>query len=169
MVQKNLVLFVCLHGSAKSVVAMEYFNRFAAERGVPLRALSAGTEPDEVMPPEVTAGLAADGFDLDGKRPLGLTEALLAEAAPRPLRLWAHGDLPGAGALARRASFERIRALWTMQRSLHPPLDAPRFPHGITLRTFSVGRGLGVQKGQSPLVGPRMKSLMPVIVRRDCM
>jgi len=71
---------------------------------------------------------------------LALTEALLAEAAPRPLRLWAHGDLPGAGALARRASFERIRALWTMQRSLHPPLDAPRFPHGITLRTFSVGR-----------------------------
>ena len=28
------VLFVCLHGSAKSVIALEHFRRLAAERGV---------------------------------------------------------------------------------------------------------------------------------------
>ena len=59
---------------------------------------------------------------------LALTRAALAEAAPRPLRLWAHGDLPAAAALARRAGFERIRALWTMRRSLHTPLEAPASP-----------------------------------------
>jgi mycothiol synthase len=70
---------------------------------------------------------------------LALTQAALAEAAPRPLRLWAHGDLPAASALARRAGFERTRALWTMRRSLRSPLDTPHFPAGVTLRTFTVG------------------------------
>jgi len=28
------VLFVCLHGSAKSVIASEHFRRLAAERGL---------------------------------------------------------------------------------------------------------------------------------------
>ncbi len=71
---------------------------------------------------------------------LALTRALLAEAAPQPLRVWAHGDLPAAGALADRAGFTRIRSLWTMQRPLADPLPDPVFPPGVTLRTFSVGR-----------------------------
>ena len=71
---------------------------------------------------------------------LRLTRALLAEAGPHPLRLWAHGDLPGAAALAARAGFERVRALWTMQRSLQPPIDVPKYPPGITVRAFSAGR-----------------------------
>jgi mycothiol synthase len=74
-------------------------------------------------------------------RGLGLTlaRALLAEAAPQPLRVWAHGDLPAAGALADRAGFTRIRSLWTMQRPLAAPLPDPVVPAGVTLRTFSVG------------------------------
>lgn len=74
-------------------------------------------------------------------RGLGLTlaRALLAEAAPQPLRVWAHGDLPAADALADRAGFARIRSLWTMQRPLADPLPDPVFPVGVTLRTFSVG------------------------------
>ncbi len=71
---------------------------------------------------------------------LALAGAALAEVAPRPLRLWAHGDLPAAAALARRAGFERIRALCTMRRPLGTPLGTPRFPAGVTLRTFAVGR-----------------------------
>jgi mycothiol synthase len=74
-------------------------------------------------------------------RGLGLTlaRALLAEVAPRPLRVWAHGDLPAADALADRAGFARIRSLWTMQRPLADPLPDPVFPAGVTLRTFSAG------------------------------
>ncbi len=70
---------------------------------------------------------------------LALIRALLTEAGPRPLRLWGHGDLPAAGALAARAGFERVRALWTMRRSLQTPLASPRYPDGVTLRTFAVG------------------------------
>ena len=70
---------------------------------------------------------------------LRLAGALLAEAAPQPLRVWAHGDLPAAMALADRAGFARIRSLWTMQRPLAGPLPDPVFPAGVTLRTFSVG------------------------------
>jgi protein-tyrosine-phosphatase len=56
------VLFVCLHGSAKSLIAAEYFNRLAAARGLAARAASAGTEPDDAIPRRVTQGLGADGM-----------------------------------------------------------------------------------------------------------
>ena len=69
------VLFVCLHGSAKSLIAAEYFNRLAAERGLSARATSAGTEPDDAIPPRVTQGLGADGIDVTGRRPRRPTQA----------------------------------------------------------------------------------------------
>jgi mycothiol synthase len=69
-----------------------------------------------------------------------LTRALVAEAGERPLRLWAHGDLPAAARLAAAAGFERVRALWQMRRSLQSRLDRPQVADGITIRTFVVGR-----------------------------
>ena len=45
------ILFVCEHGSAKSVVAAAHFNRIAAARGLPFRAISRGTVPDVEMAP----------------------------------------------------------------------------------------------------------------------
>ena len=75
------VLFVCLHGSAKSLIAAEYFNRLAAARGLPARATSSGTEPDDAIPPRVTQGLGADGIDVAGRRPRRPTQADLDESA----------------------------------------------------------------------------------------
>jgi mycothiol synthase len=69
-----------------------------------------------------------------------LTRALVTEAGPRPLRLWAHGDLPGAVALAAAAGFERARALWQMRRSLQADLEQPQLAEGVTIRTFVVGQ-----------------------------
>jgi mycothiol synthase len=69
-----------------------------------------------------------------------LVRALLAEAAGQPLRLWAHGDAPAATRLAEAAGFERIRALWQMDRSLLAPIEEPRYPDGAKLRTFVVGQ-----------------------------
>ena len=63
------VLFVCLHGSAKSLMAAEYFKRMAAARGVDARAESAGLEPDDAIPPGVVQGMAGDGFDVRARRP----------------------------------------------------------------------------------------------------
>ena len=69
------VLFVCLHGSAKSLIAAEYFNRLASTRGLPARATSTGTEPDDAIPPRVTQGLGADGIDVQGRQPRRPTQA----------------------------------------------------------------------------------------------
>jgi mycothiol synthase len=69
-----------------------------------------------------------------------LVRTLLAEVDGQPLRLWAHGDAPAAAALARAAGFERVRALWQMRRSLRGKLDEPRYPDGVTVRTFAVGQ-----------------------------
>ncbi len=76
------------------------------------------------------------------RRGLGrnLVEALVAAAEGRPVRLWAHGELPAATQLATAAGFERIRSLWQMRRSLQAPLERPVFAEGITVRTFVVGR-----------------------------
>jgi mycothiol synthase len=69
-----------------------------------------------------------------------LTGELAAAAGGHVLRLWAHGDLPAAAALARAAGFDRFRALWQMRRSLREPLDPPVLPAGRTLRTFVPGQ-----------------------------
>src|SRR5258705_5185363 len=63
------VLFVCLHGAAKSVLAAADFERLAAERGLAITADSAGTEPDPEIAPGVAAALQADGVDLGRRRP----------------------------------------------------------------------------------------------------
>jgi mycothiol synthase len=69
-----------------------------------------------------------------------LVDALLADASTRPLRLWAHGDLPAAAALARSAGFQRFRGLWQMRRSLREPLPEPVLREGVTVRSFVIGR-----------------------------
>jgi len=69
-----------------------------------------------------------------------LTSELAVAAGGHVLRLWAHGDLPAAAALARTAGFERFRALWQMRRSLSEPLDQPALPAGRVLRSFVPGQ-----------------------------
>jgi arsenate reductase len=75
------VLFVCLHGSAKSVIAAEFAERLAAERGIPLEAASAGVEPDVEIPPPVSASLLADRIDVRDRKPVAVTEKMIRDAA----------------------------------------------------------------------------------------
>lgn len=56
------------------------------------------------------------------------------------LNVWAHGELPGAVALADSLGFERFRALWKMRRPFGAPLPEATTPPGVRLRTFEVGR-----------------------------
>src|ERR671937_18516 len=56
------VLFVCLHGAAKSVIAAAHFRRLAAARGLAIDAVAAGTEPDAQLAPAAVKGLAGDGL-----------------------------------------------------------------------------------------------------------
>ena len=59
--------------------------------------------------------------------------------ASAPIRLWAHGDHPSAGALAQRYGLAAARLLYRMRRRLDT-IDSPNLPAGVTVRTFEVGR-----------------------------
>ena len=74
------VVFVCEHGTVKSVVALEHFNRLAQARGLNVRALSRGTHPDAAIPTPVRQGLEADGFDVAAFQPRSLSTTDLESA-----------------------------------------------------------------------------------------
>jgi protein-tyrosine-phosphatase len=67
------VLFVCLHGAAKSVVGAAHFRRLAAARGLAIGAVAAGIEPDAELAPGAVKGLAADGLAAAPTRPRPVT------------------------------------------------------------------------------------------------
>lgn len=75
------VAFVCLHGAAKSVLAAACFERLAEARGMRVRAIAAGTEPDPEIAPAVLRALLAEGIDLRGERPRRASREDLAGAA----------------------------------------------------------------------------------------
>ncbi len=74
------VVFVCEHGTVKSVVAMAYFTRLAGERGLPIRAISRGTALEPSVPAPVQDGLRADGLTLGAFTPTRFTPADLGSA-----------------------------------------------------------------------------------------
>jgi protein-tyrosine-phosphatase len=74
------VVFVCLHGSAKSLIAAEHFRRLATESGHRVAVSSLGVEPDDTIPPPVIRGLADDGFDVSMRVPERLTSDALSGA-----------------------------------------------------------------------------------------
>ena len=127
MTMKGTVVFVCLHGSAKSLIAAEYCARLAGERGLDVRATSAGTEPDLDIPPHVIEGLLRDGIDVRGRRPRLATREDLAtaahvvsfgcdlkEIAPASLTIERWDDIPAVSAdfdAARDAILARLRRL----------------------------------------------------------
>ena len=75
------VAFVCLHGSAKSLIAAQYFNRIAIERNLPLRATTAGPEPDGEVPENVVAGLKSRGIDVGQYRPTLIAAEQLSDTS----------------------------------------------------------------------------------------
>lgn len=75
------VVFVCEHGSAKSVLATIEFNRLAEARGSAMRAMARGTAPDEAITPVVRDRLAQEGVRLDGEKPKAFASSELRGAA----------------------------------------------------------------------------------------
>jgi hypothetical protein len=56
-VQAHTILFVCEHGSAKSIIAAAHFNDMAARNGLSYRAIARGVHPGKEIPPYITSGL----------------------------------------------------------------------------------------------------------------
>lgn len=98
---------------------------------------------------------AAQGGDASGELVVGpgyrargygtaLSVALLAgaggEAGRTGVRVWAHGELPGAVRLAKATGCTRFRALWQMRMPLAAlPAGDPPLPDGVSVRTFRPG------------------------------
>jgi arsenate reductase (thioredoxin) len=86
------VAFVCLHGSAKSLIAAEYMNRMAQTRGLALTATTSGPEPDAEVPQNVIEGLLGRGIDARDRAP----ERVSAQALTRADHIVSFGcDLAG--------------------------------------------------------------------------
>jgi mycothiol synthase len=71
-----------------------------------------------------------------------LLDRLLELAGPRPLSLWAHGDLPGSAELLAPRGLTRSRVLLQMRRDLAgvDPAPRPALPDGVHVEAFRPGR-----------------------------
>jgi arsenate reductase (thioredoxin) len=74
------VVFVCEHGAAKSVVATAYFNKLAAERGLPYRATFRGTTPQDNLSLRAVEGLKTDGVAIPSDKPAAIGDKDVADA-----------------------------------------------------------------------------------------
>lgn len=63
------IVFVCEHGAAKSVIAAGYFNKLAAERGLPHRATFRGVNPQAELSERTVEALRADGVVIPTGKP----------------------------------------------------------------------------------------------------
>ncbi|MGH9889463.1 MAG: hypothetical protein ACREBE_28275 [bacterium] len=90
--REKTIVFVCEHGSVKSLIAQEWFNRRAKERGLAVRAVSRGATPDASVPVPIVEALQQDGFDVRTFKPSAPTSRELRKAA----RVVAIGLRPGA-------------------------------------------------------------------------
>lgn len=81
MSQNPIILFVCEHGAAKSVIAATYFNKLASERNTAIRAIARGTHPEPELSTNTIAGLKRDGLTpiASAPEPLTLQEVMSAE------------------------------------------------------------------------------------------
>lgn len=96
------VLFVCEHGTVKSLIAKLLFEEYAREVGLHMRAESRGTHADSVVPPWMMQKLAQDRVDLGSWTPRTLGASDLANAS-----YVVSFDVPGAATAAARV--ERVQ------------------------------------------------------------
>jgi protein-tyrosine-phosphatase len=80
MASQRTIVFLCPHNAAKSVIAAAYWQRLATQRGWPVQATSAGTDPDPEVAPRVATALLEEGLDVRGHRPRLVTQEELTTA-----------------------------------------------------------------------------------------
>ena len=115
-------------GSAEAVAAYAHLELPAAESGADTAPLVEASAECVVHPEHRRRGWGT-----------ALLSRVLGESAPHPVLVWAHGDHPGAAALARSLGLDRVRELWQMRRDLTLPLPDVELPAGVHVRSFVVG------------------------------
>jgi protein-tyrosine-phosphatase len=102
------VLFICEHGTVKSLMAKLLFERYAAAVGLNIRAESRGSAVEPAVPAWMQANIRADGFTLGTWKPAALTSADLRRA-----RYVVSFDVPSSvsdGAAAPRVQWDSLPA-----------------------------------------------------------
>ena len=75
------VLFVCEHGTVRSLLAKVLFEEYAAAVGLNMQAVSRGTKADSMVPPWMLQGLADDHVALGTWHPQTLQASDLRNAS----------------------------------------------------------------------------------------
>ena len=70
MKAEKIVLFVCVHNSARSQMAEAFFNQLAMGKA---QSLSAGRQPADKVNPLVVEAMKEAGIDISGNKPKLLT------------------------------------------------------------------------------------------------
>lgn len=126
----------------------QFLLRVRTGRSGAVHLLAGGDRPTGYaqLDPDDPAGTAGEVVVDPPHRRRRIGTALVEAAAatdPR-VRVWAHGELPAAAALAEHLGYVRSRSLWRMRRPLTGPdaaaLPEPRLPSGVEVRTFAPGR-----------------------------
>ena len=72
--QSKKIVFVCEHGSAKSIIAVSYFNKIAKERNLSWEAVSRGTSPDAEISAKTKKLLTDDHMPVPDVKPQAITQ-----------------------------------------------------------------------------------------------
>jgi arsenate reductase (thioredoxin) len=80
MPQNSVVIFVCEHGTAKSIIAATYFNHLANKRNLDAHAIARGINPDSELSSKTISGLQSDGLSSTEFAPQKLTLAEVESA-----------------------------------------------------------------------------------------
>jgi protein-tyrosine-phosphatase len=80
MTSVKTILYVCVHNAGRSQMAEAFTNRLAKERGLPVRALSAGTMAATGINPAAKKVMEEAGVPMTGQRPKLLTRELANSA-----------------------------------------------------------------------------------------
>ena len=78
--QTKKIVFVCEHGSAKSIIAVSYFNKIAKERNLSWEAVSRGTTPDAEISAKTKQLLTDDHISVPPVKPQAITQKDIDDA-----------------------------------------------------------------------------------------
>jgi arsenate reductase (thioredoxin) len=114
--QPKKIVFVCEHGSAKSIIAISYFNKIAKEKNLSWEAVSRGTTPDAEISAKTKKLLTDDKVPVPQVKPQAITQKDIDEADrvilffPLPENIAGRNNLeywPGIDAV--NGDFEKLR------------------------------------------------------------
>lgn len=134
MHEEPVILFVCEHGAAKSVIAAAHFNRLAEGVGLQIKALARGTKPDLEISEQTMRGLSKDGLSPTEPSP----QKLSMEDSQAAQCLVSFCELPGE--YAQGASVEQWDGIPVVSENYERARDAivERLNHLVSrIRRFS--------------------------------